>query len=189
MTTRGHVGRIALLTLAITGSGCATRKEETAPPADARTQEEAAVAKTLECTLTGPAQVKAGEPVELVFKLTNPTKEPLYVLKWHTPLEGIRNDIFLVSRDGAASALPYGGPMMKRAPPTASSYATLAPGESVEGTVDVAPAYGLQEPGTYRITFQGPLMDVTSDQAKVPALAGEYHDVALKCPEVVVTVT
>lgn len=187
--TRGHVGRIALLTLAITGSGCATRKEETAPPADARTQEEAAVAKTLECALTGPAQVKAGEPVELVFKLTNPTKEPLYVLKWHTPLEGIRNDIFQVSREGAAAELSYGGPMMKRAPPDASSYATLAPGESVEGRVDVAPAYGVQEPGTYRITFRGPLMDVTSDKAKVPALAGDYHDVALKCPEVVVTVT
>ncbi|NTX03233.1 MULTISPECIES: protease [Myxococcus] len=187
--TRGHVGRIALLTLAITGAGCASRKEETAPPADARQQEEAAVAKTLECSLSGPAQVKAGEPVELVFKLTNPTKEPLYVLKWHTPLEGIRNNIFTVTRADSAAELSYGGPMMKRGPPDASSYATIAPGESVEGTVDAALAYGLQEPGTYRITFRGPLMDVTSDQAKVPALAGEYHDVALKCPEVVVTVT
>ncbi|WP_338863517.1 protease [Myxococcus stipitatus] len=186
--TCGQMGRIALLTLAITGGGCASRKEESAPPMDSR-PEESALKKTLECSLSGPSQVKAGEPVEVVFKLTNPTKQPLYVLKWHTPLEGIRNDIFTVTRAGSAAPLGYGGPMMKRGPPDASSYATIAPGESVEARVDLSPAYGLDQPGTYHIAFRGPLMDVATDAAKVPAMAGEFHDLEVKCPELDVTVS
>ncbi|AGC48418.1 extracellular protease domain-containing protein [Myxococcus stipitatus DSM 14675] len=187
--TCGQMGRIALLTLAITGSGCASRKEEAAPPVDSRPEETAVKTTTLECSLSAPAQVKAGEPVEVVFKLTNTTKQPLYVLKWHTPLEGLRNDIFTVTRAGSAAELSYGGPMMKRGPPDASAYATIAPGESVEGRVDLGLAYELNQPGTYHVTFRGPLMDVTSDAAKVPALSGEFHDTAVKCPPVDITVT
>ncbi|MFY1830653.1 protease [Myxococcus fulvus] len=186
----GHVGRIALLTAAIAAAGCAARKEEAPPPVDARPEETTAMAKkTLECALSAPSQVKAGEPVEVLFKLTNTSEQPVYVLKWHTPLEGIRNDIFNVTLAGAATEQSYMGPMAKRGPPDASSYATLAPGASAERSVDVAQAYGIQTPGTYRIRFIGPLMDVTTDAAKVPALNGEFHDTALDCPAIEVTVT
>ncbi|MCP3059510.1 protease [Myxococcus sp. K38C18041901] len=186
----GHAGRIALLTAAIAAAGCAARKEESAPPADGRPEETTAMAKkTLECSLSAPAQVKAGEPVEVLFKLTNTSAQPVYVLKWHTPLEGIRNDIFKVTLTGSAADQSYMGPMVKRGPPDASSYATLAPGASEERGVDVAQAYGIQTPGTYRIHFVGQLMDVTTDAAKVPALNGEFHDTAVDCPDIEVTVT
>ncbi|MCK8498690.1 MULTISPECIES: DUF1573 domain-containing protein [Myxococcus] len=185
-----HAGRIALLTAAIAVAGCAARKEEAPPPVDARPEETAAMAKkTLECSLSAPAQVKAGEPVEVRFKLTNTSEQPVYVLKWHTPLEGVRNNFFRVTLAGSATEQPYLGPMVKRGPPDASSYATLAPGASEERSVDVAQVYGVQTPGTYRIHFEGPLMDVTTDAAKVPALNGEFHDTAVDCPDIEVTVT
>ena len=53
-------------------------------------------------------EVKAGEPVEVVFQLSNPTAQPLFVLDWHTPLEGLLNDFFEVTRDG--TELSYRGP-------------------------------------------------------------------------------
>jgi peptidyl-Lys metalloendopeptidase len=42
----------------------------------------------LTCTLSVPRSLEVGELVELVFRLSNPTSQPLYVLNWHTPLEG-----------------------------------------------------------------------------------------------------
>ena len=30
--------------------------------------------------------------MKLLFRLSNPTSEPLWVLNWHTPLEGLHNN-------------------------------------------------------------------------------------------------
>ncbi|WP_237077714.1 protease [Myxococcus xanthus] len=179
---------VAVLSLGMLGSACAARQDVT-PSAEAAqlTQETPAMATTLTCTLSGPAQVRAGEPVELVFELSNPTAQSLRVLGWHTPLEGVRNKIFDVSRDGGA--LEYQGPMAKRGPPTAGSYVTLSPGTSVEGKVDIARFYDLQAPGTYRIAFRGPLMDVAREGEPVPAPNGGFRPAEVPCPVVEVTVT
>lgn len=58
--------------------------------------------------------------MELLFRLSNSTSQPLYVLTWHTPLEGLLNRCLEVSRDG--TELSYRGEMMKRGAPVASSY-------------------------------------------------------------------
>lgn len=176
---------IAALSLGMLGSACAAR-QDAAPSAEAA-QETPAMATTLTCTLSGPARVRAGEPVELVFELSNPTVQSLRVLGWHTPLEGVRNKIFDVSRDG--DSLEYRGPMAKRGPPTADSYVALSPGTSVEGRVDIARFYDLQAPGTYRIAFRGPLMDVAREGEPVPAPNGGFRPAEVPCPVVEVTVT
>ncbi|MFP2956924.1 protease [Myxococcus sp. 1LA] len=195
---------VAVLTLGMLGSACAARQDVASAPEAARPSEEAqnaapsaeaaqqtqeapAMAKTLTCTLSGPAQVRAGDPVELTFELGNPTAQSLRVLAWHTPLEGVRNKIFDVSRDN--TALEYQGPMAKRAPPTADSYVTLSPGTSLEGKVDIARFYDLQAPGTYRIAFRGPLMDVAREGETVPAPNGGFRPAEVPCPVVEVTVT
>ncbi|MFP2926311.1 protease [Pyxidicoccus sp. 3LG] len=144
------------------------------------------MATTLDCALSAPAQVKAGEPVEVLFRLSNPTSQPLYVLDWHTPLEGLRNDIFQVTRDGAE--VSYQGPMVKRAPPQADDYVTLAPGASVEGRVDVARGYDLSQPGRYKIAFRGQLMDVATRREDAPQAKGEFRELQVRCPEVETTV-
>jgi len=142
---------------------------------------------SLTCTLSGPAQVSPGAPVELVFQLSNPSAQTLHVLDWHTPLEGVRNNIFDVSRAG--TPLDYRGPMVKRGPPTADDYVTLAPGASVEGKVNVARDYDMRAPGTYRIAFRGVLKDVAREGQTVPASFGGFREVEVQCPAVQVTVS
>lgn len=141
----------------------------------------------LECALTGPSQVGPGKPVEVLFRLTNRTQRPLFVLKWHTPLEGVRSNLFTVTRDGAG--LPYQGPMVKRAAPTAGDYVTIAPGASVEARVDVSQVYEMAPPGNYQLTFRDELMDVATEQAEVPHAMDAFQGMPVECPSVEVTRT
>lgn len=141
----------------------------------------------LECTLSVAPQVGAGEPVEVLFRLTNPTRQPLYVLKWHTPLEGLRSHLFTVTRDGAE--LPYQGPMVKRAAPSASDYVTLAPGDSVEARVDVSLAHEMAPPGRYQLTFRKELMDVATEQAELPHPLDGFQGMPVECPSIETTRT
>ena len=120
------------------------------------------MATTLECKLSVPPSVAVGQPVELLFQLTNRTKAPLYVLSWRTPLERVGGRDFDITRDGAEVA--YQGPMKKRGAPSPDQYMEVAPGATVEGRIDLALAYDLSQPGRYRIAFAGPLMDVTDKQ-------------------------
>ncbi|GHG94736.1 hypothetical protein [Comamonas sp. JC664] len=145
------------------------------------------MATKLLCTLNGPVQVRSGEPVELVFTLSNPTDKRVRVLTWHTPLEGVLNKIFDVSRDNVE--VEYNGPMADRALPSADSYITLEPGASAEERVDVAFSYDLRAPGTYRIAFRGPLMDVAQEGQQVPAPHGGFRAMDVSCPAVQVTIT
>ena len=51
----------------------------------------------------------------LKFTLTNNSKEKMNVLKWQTPLEGIKNDMFWVKRQDEVAV--YLGKIVKRAAP------------------------------------------------------------------------
>ncbi len=146
------------------------------------------MAKTLECSLSVPATVKAGQPVTARFQLTNRTGRPLYVLKWRTPLEGrlLGND-FEITRDG--TTLAYQGPMAKRGNPGAESYVTLTPGESVEATVELSLAYDFSQPGRYRIAFRNELLDVADKKADVPRTLDQFQPMPVQCPVVETTIT
>jgi hypothetical protein len=124
-------------------------------------------------------QLKVGEPVQVTFRLTNPTAQPLFVLDWHTPLEGLLSNCLEVTRDG--TEIPYQGPMFKRGNPEASDYVTLAPGGSAENTIEAQLAYDFSQPGTYRIAFRGPLMDVATQQAEVPRPLAQHRAVPVQC--------
>jgi hypothetical protein len=152
----------------------------------ATTNEGAEMATTLECKLSVAPRVRAGEPVEVAFQLRNPTARPLYVLDWHTPLEGLLNNIFLVTRDGVE--VPYAGPMLKRGDPQADDYVTVAPGTSVDAKVEASLAYDFTQPGTYRITFRGPVMDVATQQPEVPHTRERFQSLPVQCPAVETTV-
>jgi hypothetical protein len=145
------------------------------------------MAATLECALSAPASVRAGQPVELRFQLTNRTAQPLYVLNWRTPLEGLWGNDFQVTRDG--TEVPYQGPMKKRGNPSAQSYVTIAPGASVDGKVELSLAYEMKQPGRYRIAFQGKLLDVAEKQADVPRSLDAFQAREVQCPAVETTIT
>jgi hypothetical protein len=141
---------------------------------------------SLQCALSVPASLKAGQPVEVTFRLSNPTAQPLYVLNWHTPLEGLKNNILEVSLAG--TELPYQGPMFKRGEPSADNYVTVAPGASVEGKIDASLAYDFSKPGTYRIAFRGPLMDVATQQTEVPRPMAQHRNMPVECPTIETTI-
>lgn len=145
------------------------------------------MAATLECTLSAPASVRAGAPVEVRFQLTNRTAQPVFVLKWRSPLEGLFGNDFQVTRDG--TEIPYQGPMKKRGNPRAEDYVTVAPGASVEGKAEVSLAYEMREPGRYRIAYRGPLMDVATQQADVPRTLEQLQPQPVQCPAVETAVT
>jgi hypothetical protein len=141
---------------------------------------------SLECAMSVSPRGRVGEPVELVFRLRNPTAQPLYVLNWHTPLEGLLSNCLKVTRDGVE--IPYQGPMFKRGDPDADSYVTLAPGGSAEEKIEASLAYDFSQPGTYRIEFRGPLMDVATQEAEVPRPLARHSAVPLQCPAVETTI-
>jgi hypothetical protein len=184
--TLGHVGRLALLCLLVGGGACASRKEG-ADMASSQGKEGTPTGASLECSLSAPARLRVGEPVEVTFRLRNATAQPLYVLNWHTPLEGLLSNCLVVTRGGAE--IPYQGPMFKRGEPEASDYVTLAPGASEETKIEASLAYDFQRPGTYRIAFRGPLMDVATQQAEVPRLLAQHRAMPVQCPPVETTIT
>lgn len=176
--TRGHLSRAVLLCLALSAGACASRKEGTEP----RAEEPPAMGTSLECAMSVPPRVRVGEPVELVFRLRNPGAQPVYVLNWHTPLEGMMSNCLKVTRGG--TEIPYQGPMFKRGEPDAESYVALAPGASAEEKIEASLAYDFSQPGTYRIEFRGPLMDVATQQAEVPRPLASHRAVPVQCPAV-----
>ncbi len=115
------------------------------------------------------AQARAADPVLVRFTLTNTTSEPLTVLKWHTPLEGIRGDIFEVTKDGRE--VPYIGPEVKRGAPQAEDYVTIEPGASVSVEVDLAKAYALSSAGRYGVELEAGVLDVVKAREARPERA------------------
>jgi hypothetical protein len=97
-----------------------------------------------------------GSSVTLSFTLANRSETEMVVLKWYTPLEGIFGEIFDVYRDG--QPLPYEGPLVSRAVPTADDYVRLGPGESATALVDLADAYEISQTGRYTVSFRSPLI-------------------------------
>ncbi len=144
--------------------------------------------RRVECTLSVPAQVKAGQPVTVGIELRNPTAGTLYVLDWHTPFEGLLNDILLVTREDG-DELSYSGPMLKRGDPRKDDYFTLAPGATASASIEASRAYDFSKPGRYRIAFRGPLMDVATHEDGLPRVRGGFQSLPVQCPAVEATVT
>ena len=116
--------------------------------------------------LTARETYSAGEPVTIGFALENLSGEPLQVLTWYTPLEGIWGEIFLVTRDGRE--VPYEGPMAKRGDPDRDDYVLVRPGTPVSAEVDLSRGWDLSVPGTYRVEFTGRIHDVAREGERVP---------------------
>jgi hypothetical protein len=140
------------------------------------------MAAALRCELSVEPRLKVGDPVKVTFRLTNPSGQPLSVLNWHTPLEGLLSNCLQISRGG--TEIPYQGPMFKRGDPDADDYVTLAPGASAENTIEAQLAYDFSQPGTYRIAFQGPLMDVATQPAEVPRPLAQHRALPVQCQAV-----
>lgn len=100
---------------------------------------------------------KAKDSINIKYTLTNISDKAVYVLKWHTPLEGFYNDIFNIVKDG--KRVGYIGPMVKRGMPTPDDYIMLKPGESANATLDLATAYEIYDTGQYSVQMAYDILD------------------------------
>jgi peptidyl-Lys metalloendopeptidase len=100
-------------------------------------------------------EVHAQGPLLAHFTLTNTSGRELAVLKWHTPLEGFRSDMFQVKRDGAP--VRYLGALVKRGAPAQEEVLVLPKGGSVSAAVDLFKAYAIFDPGEYTVQFAATL--------------------------------
>jgi len=106
----------------------------------------------LVCVVTAPASVQLSERVVPVgFALRNEGSAAITVLRRQTPLEGILGDLFEVTFEGRR--LDYRGRMVKRGPPTADEFVTIAPGSLTQATIDLGEGYDLSSRGVYRVRF------------------------------------
>ena len=83
------------------------------------------------------------------FRLANNGQRDFSVLKWRTPLDGLRSDCLAGKRDG--KKIPYDGIYMKRSIPGPDQFLLLAPGQTVSSTFDVSERYDMSKPGNYSI--------------------------------------
>ena len=126
----------------------------------------------------------------LTFVLTNnDPSNAYYVLKWHTPLEGFRNNFLKVYYNG--EELPYEGIMEKRGNPDPASYDLVLPASSVSGSVYLEEAYDLSKPGKYRVELNTSLMDVIKDEGGefTPHAIGDFNGQDLTCEPITFEIT
>ena len=94
----------------------------------------------------------AAQKQTLVFSLTNTSDKAIRVLKWHTPLEGMKSDMFHVEVNGNLAV--YMGRVYKRPAPTEDDYITIDPGQTVSEDVDFTEAYDIAEAGIYSVKYR-----------------------------------
>jgi len=108
---------------------------------------------------------KAAEKQTLTFSLTNESKETIRVLKWHTPLEGVKSNMFNVEHEGKKAV--YLGRVYKRGVPTEDDYLTLEPGQTVKMGVDLTEEYDIADAGSYSVRYRAEFLHAGVEEAKV----------------------
>ena len=106
-----------------------------------------------------------GKPVVITFSLESFSASDVWILKWYTPLEGIKGKIFKVTCDGVE--IPYEGRMVKRGNPLREDYILLQPGASAHAEFDLSQVFSLRECNECRLQFKGRIHDVVFDEQQI----------------------
>jgi peptidyl-Lys metalloendopeptidase len=94
----------------------------------------------------------AGEGANLIFELTNHTKKPVHILKWNTPLEGLKSDCLHVLKNGKTMA--YDGRLVKRGQPKPKDFILLEPGKSISAKVDIGEVYNMKNARKVKVNYK-----------------------------------
>jgi hypothetical protein len=98
--------------------------------------------------LSGKTTVAPGEPIEVTFRLTNRSNDPVTVVKpFMSP-----NLVFFEVVDANGEALLFDGPWAKLKPFLVEAFVILQAGQSVQQGFDVAQLYDMSEAGSYTVT-------------------------------------
>ena len=91
------------------------------------------------------------QDVLVTVTISNPHNHTIKVLKWFTPVDGVEEPLFAVTRDG--EPVPYIGAQYKRPEVTGQDYLSLKSGESISSTVNLGEYYDLSGSGQYEIFY------------------------------------
>jgi peptidyl-Lys metalloendopeptidase len=111
------------------------------------------------------------DDVVVTVTFTNTTGSPQYVLKSHTPFEGVEAPLFEVTRDGGK--VRYLGAVAKRAAPTAADYYLLKPGASHSVKVELSSLYDMATTGDYEIRYRTASPQLLKDAGEAAELKSE----------------
>src|SRR3954453_19238786 len=89
-------------------------------------------------TLSTADTYRLGEAILVTLEISTQGDQSYQVLMWGTPFEGDGSaaDFLTVERDG--EILEYDGRLVKRGDPSDEDYATIGPGQSLFGQVDIS---------------------------------------------------
>ena len=113
--------------------------------------------------------VERGDDVMVRVTLTNSSGAAQHLLRWRTPLDGVKAPLFEVRRDG--QPVRYLGRRIKRAAPGPADYVRLDPGASLSKTVELSRLYEMSVTGSYTIRYHSAAMPAPG--AGVQAVVGE----------------
>jgi len=125
-----------------------------------------------------PEKAALGKSDDVLVKVTftNTSGSPQYILKSHTPFDGVTAPLFDVARDGVP--VRYLGAIAKRPAPTAADYYLLKPGASYSVKVELSALYDMATTGDYKIRFRASSAQLFADGASVQASAASSARVA-----------
>jgi peptidyl-Lys metalloendopeptidase len=92
------------------------------------------------------------DEVKVEVTLANTGLAPQYILKWHTPVEGVEGPLFEVQRDG--QPVRYLGIEAKRPAPGPNDYVRLEPGASISTVVELSALYEMNVTGSYTLRYR-----------------------------------
>jgi hypothetical protein len=112
----------------------------------------------ISCKLNIITEQQIVDGVFIDFSLFNHSDDDLSVLSWYTPLEGFYSNLFII-KDQNGEALPYQGPMVKRANPLPADYVMIRANGSVATMLDLTLVYNLI-PGDYKVQLNKKTLQV-----------------------------
>jgi hypothetical protein len=133
------------------------------------------MAALLKYSLHAQESYRHSGPILLGFSIENLSSNDVWILKWYTPLEGIKGKILEVECDGVA--IPYDGRMLKRGRPVETDYVRLVPGKPERAEFDVSQVYSLPVSRACRVRFRGRIHDVVLDAGPIPRLAEDQRQI------------
>jgi peptidyl-Lys metalloendopeptidase len=112
------------------------------------------------------------ESIPVSISFTNTGKREVRILRWMTPFDGIKDDLFDVTVNG--NRVEYIGADYKRPAPADTDYITLKAGETIERTADISGVYDFSETGSYQIGYKAESENLfTKDSNKAESLRSE----------------
>ena len=108
---------------------------------------------------------KRNQSIMIKTTVTNIGNKSARFCNYHTPFEGIANEIFLIKRND--EEISYQGILKKRIPPTKDDYIILQAGKQITCTVTLNDNYDFSESGAYTVQYKGSMISGLPDSNEI----------------------